>query len=92
MYWSDAGFSHRKLAERTSFPELPVQIRSTIGMTPVEMHLKLFGDKLELMPESFGQNAGVTLGVGYFDPKGFGSSVNDLLNFRQRFLVHAVSP
>jgi hypothetical protein len=81
-----------ELDEGAGFSELLVQIDSIIGMTPVEMHLKPFGDKLELMPESFGQNAGVTFGVDYFDPKGFGSSVNDLLNFRQRFLVHAVSP
>lgn len=74
------------------FPELLVQIRSIVGMTPIEMHLESSGDELELMPESFGQNTGVTLGVDYFAPKGFGSSVDDLLNLRQRFLVHDSTP
>ena len=52
-------------------------------MTPAEMHLEPFGGELELMPESFGQNTGVTLVVDYFDPKSFCSSIDDLLNLRQ---------
>jgi hypothetical protein len=43
-------------------------------MTPVEMHLEPFGDELELLPEAFGQNTGVTPGVDYFDQKSFDSS------------------
>ena len=56
------------------------------------MHLEPFGDELEVMPESLGQNASMTLGVDYFDPKSFGSNVDDLLNLPQRFLIHESTP
>ena len=82
----------RRSREQPGFPELLVQIRSIIGMAQVEMHLEPFGDELELMPESFGQNTGMTLGVDYFDPKSFGSNVDDLLNLPQRFLIHESTP
>ena len=82
----------RKLDERAGFPELLVQIGSIIGMTPVEMHLKSFGDELELMAESFGQNAGMSLDIGNLNSKSFSGSADDLLNLRERLLVHAVSP
>ncbi len=83
MYWGDAGFSHRKLAERAGFPELLVQIRPIIGMTPVEIHLKPFGNQPEFVSKSFNQDAGVPFGIDDFSPKGFYSSVDDLLNLRQ---------
>lgn len=70
----------RKLDERAGFPELLIQIGPIIGMTPVEMHLEPFGNELELMPESFGQNTGVTLGIGNVGPKCFGSRADDLLD------------
>jgi hypothetical protein len=73
----------RKLDERAGFSELLVQIRSIIGMTPVEMHLEPFGDELELMPESLGQNTGVSLGIDNFSPKSFSSGADNLLNLRQ---------
>jgi len=66
-----------------SFPELLVQIRSIIGMAPVEMHLEPFGDELELMPESFGQNTGVPFGIDDFSPKSLGNRTDDLLNLLQ---------
>ena len=69
-----------------------VQIRSIIGMAQVEMHLEPFGDELEVMPESLGQNASMTLGVDYFDPKGLDSSIDDLLSLSQRILVHDSAP
>jgi hypothetical protein len=81
-----------ELDERAGFPELLVQIRSIIGMTPVEMHLEPFGNQLEFVSKSFGQNTGVTFGIGNFNSKGFSCSTDDLLNLRERFLVHAVSP
>ena len=56
------------------------------------MHLEPFGDELEVMTESLGQNASVTLSADYFDPKSFGSNVNDLLNLPQRFLIHESTP
>ena len=83
MYWSDAGFSHRKLAERAGFPELLVQIRSIIGMTPAEVHLEPFGEKLEFVSKPFSQDAGVPFGIDDFSLKGFCNSVDDLSNLRQ---------
>jgi hypothetical protein len=74
------------------FPELLVQIASIIGMTPVEMHLEPFGNQLEFVSKSFGQNTGVTFGIGNFNSKGFSCSADDLLNLRERFLIHTVSP
>jgi hypothetical protein len=57
-------------------------------MTPVEMHLEPFGHELKLMPESFGQNTGMTLGIDDFSPNGFSSGTDNLLNLRKRFLIH----
>jgi hypothetical protein len=34
----------------------------------------------------------VTLGIGNFNSKGFSCSADDLLNLRERFLIHTVSP
>jgi hypothetical protein len=86
----------RELNERSGFPELFIQIRSIIGMTPVEMHLEPFGHELEFMPEPFGQHTGMSLGIGNFSakgpgkicPKGFSSDADYLLNLRKRFLIH----
>jgi hypothetical protein len=61
-------------------------------MPPVEMHLEPFGNQLEFVPKSFGQNTGVTFGIGNFNSKGFSCSADDLLNLRERFLIHTVSP
>jgi len=44
-------------------------MRSIVSMTPAEMHLKSFSDKLDLMPESFRQNTSLMFSVDYFDPK-----------------------
>ncbi len=85
-----------ELNERSGFLKLFIQIRSIIGMTPVEMHLEPFGYELELMPEPFGQHTGVSLGIGNFSakdpgkicPKGFSSSADNLLNLCKRFLIH----
>ena len=81
-----------ELDKCAGFPELLVQIRSIIGVTPVEMHLKPLGNELQFMPKSLGQHTGVALGIDNFSPKSFCSSADNLLNLRQRFLVHAVSP
>jgi len=81
-----------KLDERAGFAELLVQMCSIIGMAPVEMHLESFGNQLEFVSKSFGQNAGVTFGIGNFNSKGFSCSADDLLNLRERFLVQDLSP
>ena len=86
----------RELNERSGFLKLFIQIRSIIGMTPVEMHLEPFGHELEFMPEPFGQHTGVSLGIGNFSakgpgqicPKGFSSGADNLLNLCKRFLIH----
>ena len=57
-------------------------------MTPIEMYLKSFGNHLEFIPKSFGEDSIVALGIGNVWPKGFSSSTDDLLNVSQRFLVH----
>ena len=81
-----------KLDERAGFAELLVQMCSIVGMAPVEMHLESFGNQLEFVSKSFGQNTGVTFGIGNFNSKGFSCSADDLLNLRERFLVQDLSP
>lgn len=81
-----------KLDERAGFAELLVQMCSIIGMAPVEMHLESFGNQLEFVSKSFGQNTGVTFEIGNFNSKGFSCSADDLLNLRERFLVQDLSP
>ena len=73
----------RKLDERAGFPELLVQIRSIIGMTPVEMHLKPLSNQLEFLSKSFSQDAGMPFGIDDFCPKDFSSGSDDLLNLCQ---------
>jgi hypothetical protein len=72
-----------ELDERAGSPELLIQIGSIVGMTPVEMHLEPFGNQPELVSKFFSQDAGVPFGIDDFSPKGFCSSVYDLLNLRQ---------
>ena len=52
-------------------------------MASIEVHPESFGDELKLMPESFGQHTSVPFSIDYFDPNGFSSSADDLLNLRQ---------
>ena len=61
-------------------------------MTTVEMQPKPFGHQLEFLSKSFSQDAGVTLGVDDFAPKGIGSHTKDLVNLLQRFLIHNSIP
>ena len=81
----------RKLDERTGFSELLVQMCSIVGMAPVEMHLESFGNQLEFVSKSFSQDTGMPFGIGNFDSKSFSCSADDLLNLRERFLIHTVS-
>lgn len=74
--------------ECTCFSELPFKEGSIFGMTPVEMHLKSFGNKLEFMPEPFRQNTGVPFGVRKFSSKGVGRCSDELLDLCEGFLVH----
>ena len=69
-----------ELDKRAGFPELLIQISPIVGMTPVEMHLEPFGNKLQFMSEALGQNTGVTFGIGNFNSKGFSCSADNLLN------------
>jgi hypothetical protein len=78
----------RKLDERTSFPELFVQMRSIICMTPIEVHLKSLSNELKFVPKSFSKDTRVSFAVSNLSPKGFSGSANNLLNLRERFLVH----
>jgi len=52
-------------------------------MTSVEMHSESFCDWLELLPESFSQDAGVSFAVDNFSSKNFGSHTDDLVNLLQ---------
>lgn len=52
------------------FSKLLFKERSLFGMTPVEMHLKSFGNKLKFVTEPFRQNASVPFGVRELSPKG----------------------
>jgi hypothetical protein len=73
----------RKLDERTSFPELFVQMRSIICVTPIEVHLKSLGNELNFVPEFLSQDTRVSFAVSNLSPKGFSGSTNDLLNLRE---------
>lgn len=81
----------KELDEGPCLSELLVQIHSIIGMTPVEMHLKSFSYNLEFMLNSIDQNGGAPFDRDDFSPKGLSSSTDNLLNFRQRFLIHSLS-
>lgn len=58
--------------ECTCFPELLFKEGLIFGMTPVEMHLKPFGNKLEFVTEPFRQNTSMPFGVREFCPNGIG--------------------
>jgi hypothetical protein len=81
-----------ELDERAGFPELLMQMGPIVGMKPVEMHLEPFGNQLEFVSKAFGQNTGVTFGIGNFNSKSFSCSADDLLNLLERFLIHTVPP
>ena len=57
-------------------------------MPPIEIYLKFFDDYLNFMPKSFGEDSSVAFGIGDVCPKDFSRSTDDLLNVRQRLLVH----
>ena len=57
-------------------------------MPPIEIHLRSFGGYLNFMPKSFGEDSSVAFGIGDVCPKDFSRSTDDLLNVRQRLLVH----
>jgi len=86
----------RELNKRAGFSKLLVKIGSIIGMPPIKVHPEPLSDKLKLMPETFGQHTGVSLGIGNFSAKGsgkicakgFSSSADNLLNLCKRLLIH----
>jgi hypothetical protein len=73
------------------FSELFFKEGSIIDVPPVEMHLKSFGHELKFMTEPFRQNAGVPFGVREFSTKGVGRCSDELLDLRERFLIHDLS-
>jgi hypothetical protein len=78
----------RQLDECTSFPELFIKMRSIICMTPMEVHLKSLSNELKFVSECFAKHTCVSFAVSNLCTKGFSGSANNLLNLRDRFLVH----
>lgn len=70
----------REVNESACFSELLFKEGSIFGMTPVEMHLKAFGDKLEFVTEPFRQHASVPFGVHEFPTEGVGRCSDELLD------------
>lgn len=52
-------------------------------MTPIEMHLKSFGNKLEFVTEPLRQNTSMSFGICEFSPKGVGRGSDELLDLRE---------
>jgi propanediol dehydratase large subunit len=61
---------------------------SVVGMTPIKMHLKSLSNELKFMSERFIKNTCMSSAVSNLSTKGFSGSANNLLNLRERFLVH----
>ena len=57
-------------------------------MTPVEMQLEALGNKLEFMSKPFRQQTSMPFGVREISSKRFGRCSDDLLDLRERFLIH----
>lgn len=57
-------------------------------MTPVEMHLKSFGNKLKLVTDPLRQNTSVPFGVREISSKRVGRCSDKLLDLCERFLIH----
>ena len=78
----------REVDECAGFSELFFKKGSIFGMTPVEMHLKSFGNKLEFMTKPFRQHTSMPFGIGEFSPNGVCRCSDELLDLCERFLVH----
>lgn len=78
----------KRCSPQAGFSELLIQIGLIVSMALIETRLESFCHHLEFMLKSIGQNGGVPFDLDDFSPKGFSSSTDDLLNVRQRFLVH----
>jgi len=70
----------REVNESACFSELLFKEGSLFGMTPVEMHLKSFSNKLEFVTEPFRQHASVPFGVHEFSTEGVGRCRDELLD------------
>jgi len=68
------------LDECACFSELLFKKGSIFGVTPVEMHLKSFGHKLEFVTEPFRQNTGMPFGVREFSTNGIGRCSDEVLD------------
>ena len=68
------------LDKRACFSELLFKKESILGMTPVEMHLKSFGNKLEFVTKPFRQNTCMPFGVRELPPKSVGCCSDELLD------------
>lgn len=69
--------------ERACFSELLFKKGSIFGMTPVNVQLKSFGNKLKFMVESFRQNARMPFRVRGLPSKGVGRCNDELLDLRE---------
>lgn len=52
-------------------------------MTPVEMHLKSFSNKLEFVKKPFRQNTGMSSEVREFSTNGIGRCSDEVLDLRE---------
>ena len=66
--------------ECACFSELLFKEGSIFNRTPVEMHLKSVGDKLEFVMEPLRQHASVLPGVHEFSMEGVGRCRDELLD------------
>jgi hypothetical protein len=76
------------VCECAGFSELLFKEGSIFGMTPVEMHLKSSGNKLKFVTEPLRQNTSVPFGVRDVSSKRVGRCRDELLDLRERFLIH----
>lgn len=74
--------------ERACFSELFLKEGSILGMAPVEMHLKSFGNKVRFVREPLLQNTSMPFGVREISSKRVGRCSDELLDLRERFSVH----
>lgn len=79
---------NRDVDERACFPELFFKEGSVFCMTPVEMHLESFGNKLKLVTDPLRQNTSVPFGVREISSKRVGRCSDELLDLCERFLIH----
>jgi hypothetical protein len=66
--------------ESACFSELFFNEGSIFGMTPVEVHLKSFANKLEFMTKPFRQHTSMPFGISELSPNGVCRCSDELLD------------